>query len=154
MLRHTTTRISVPIINPNHLRKNWVISSLENTTFHNSYHPLSQIENFMQELVDAHPEIARLVKFGRSAEGRDIQGLTISTGDDEREEVNGGKKKKKKKKGPRKQKEKLGFVIQGAQHAREVLWSCSSNLFIINCMTVDSDGYISLYKPRISNKHI
>ena len=77
----------------------------------------------MQELVDAHPEIARLVKFGRSAEGRDIQGLTISTGDDEREEVNGGKKKKKKKKGPRKQKEKLGFVIQGAQHAREVLWS-------------------------------
>jgi hypothetical protein len=45
-----------------------------------------------------------------------------SNGDNEREEVNGKKKKKKKKKkGPRKQKEKLGFVIQGAQHTREVL---------------------------------
>ena len=80
----------------------------------------------MQELADAHPDTAHLINFGRSAEGRDILGLTISTGDDESEDVNGGKKKKKKKKGTRKQKEKLGFVIQGAQHAREVLWSCSS----------------------------
>ena len=97
------------------------MSSLENTTFHDSYHPLSQIENFMQELVDAHPETARLINLGRSAEGRDILGLTISTGDDdENEECNGGKKRKKKL---RKQKEKLGFVIQGAQHAREVFWS-------------------------------
>jgi Zinc carboxypeptidase len=94
------------------------MSSVENTTFHDSYHPLSQIENFMQELVDGHPETARLINFGRSAEGRDILGLTISTGDDESEEVNGRKKKRK-----RKQKEKLGFVIQGAQHAREVFCS-------------------------------
>jgi Zinc carboxypeptidase len=119
MLPHITTQISVPIINPTHLIKNWVMSSLENTTFHDSYHPLSQIEIFMQELVDSHPETARLTNFGRSAEGRDILGLTISTGDDESEEVNGRKKKKKKR--PRKQKEKLGFVIQGAQHSREVL---------------------------------
>jgi hypothetical protein len=97
------------------------MSSLENTTFHDSYHPLSQIESFMQDLADAHPETASLIKFGRSAEGRDILGLTISTGDDESDEVDGAKKKKKnKKKGPKKHKEKLGFVIQGAQHAREV----------------------------------
>jgi hypothetical protein len=97
------------------------MSSLENTTFHDSYHPLSQIELFMRELVDAHPETARLINLGRSAEGRDILGLTISRGvDDDSEKDIGGKKRKKKKKGPRKQKEKLGFVIQGAQHAREV----------------------------------
>jgi hypothetical protein len=55
ILPHITTQISVPIINP-HLRKKWIMSSLENTTFHDSYHPLSQIELFMRELVDAHPK--------------------------------------------------------------------------------------------------
>ena len=121
MLPHITTQISVPTINPTGLRKNWVMSSLENTTFHDSYHPLPQTENFMQELVDAHPETARLINLGRSAEGRDILGLTISTGvDDDVEEGNGLGGKKRKKKGSRKQKEKLGFVILGAQHAREV----------------------------------
>ena len=117
MLPHITTQISVPTINPTHLRKNWVVSSLENTTFHDSYHPLPQIENFMQELVDAHPETARLINLGRSAEGRDILGLTISTGDDDKVDDCNGLGEKRKKKG---QKEKLGFVIQGAQHAREV----------------------------------
>jgi hypothetical protein len=96
------------------------MSSLENTTFHDSYHPLSQIEFFMKELVDAHPETARLINLGRSAEGRDVLGLTISTGNDDDSEEDIVGKKRKKKKGPRKQKEKLGFVIQGAQHAREV----------------------------------
>ena len=98
------------------------MSTLENTTFHDSYHPLSQIESFMLELVDTHPETARLINLGRSAEGRDVLGLTISTGyDDESEEDNAEtRSRRKKKKGPRKQREKLGFVIQGAQHAREV----------------------------------
>ena len=138
------------------------MSSLENTTFHDSYHPLSQVENFMQELVDAHPEIARLINLGRSAERRDVLGLTLSTGDeDESEECIGGqkktkkkKKKKKKKKGTKKQKEKLGFVIQGAQHAREVFDPCSSDPCIINCMTVDCDGYISLHQSRASGRRI
>ena len=54
------------------------MSSLENTAFHDSYHPLSQIESFMHELVDMHPETARLTNLGRSAEGRNVLGLTIS----------------------------------------------------------------------------
>ena len=49
----------------------------------------------MQELVDAHRETSRLINFGSSAEGRDILGLTISTGDDKSEEFNGGKKEEK-----------------------------------------------------------
>ena len=118
-LPHITTQISAPVISTNHLKTDWNLSSLENTTFHDSYHPLSQIENFMRDLADTHPQIAHLNILGRTAEGRDIFGLTISTGlyDDEHKET-----KKKKKKRLRKQREKLSFVIQGAQHAREVLW--------------------------------
>ena len=54
------------------------MSSLENTTFHDSYYTLSQFESFMHDLVDMHPETARLTNFVRSAEGRDDLELTIS----------------------------------------------------------------------------
>ena len=88
----------------------------------------------MRQLADRHPETMRLINLGRSAEGRDVLGLTISEAEEEeREEGNGTKKKKKKKKKKtmRKQGEKLGFVIQGAQHAREVLFDpCSYHFFV------------------------
>ena len=94
----------------------WDLSSLENTTFHDSYHPLSQIEQFLQQLAHMHAETARLINIGRSAEGRNIFGLTISTGNGESEQGTVEKKKVRRTKG-----EKFGLVIQGAQHAREVL---------------------------------
>ena len=87
---------------------------MENTTFHESYHPLSQIEDFMREIADAYPQTASLINIGRSAEGRDIFALTISA----EEIVEDYGERKKKKLG--RQREKFGFVIQGAQHAREV----------------------------------
>ena len=115
----------------------------------------------MHKLVDMYPKTVHLVNFGRSAEGRDIFGLTISAAeDDESSEENGKKKKKKKKKQRRlrKQKDKLGFVIQGAQHAREVLTLIPDPKICLianlDCITVDSNGHISLYKPRSSGKHI
>ena len=80
---------------PSPERKHWVMSSLENMTFQDSYHPLSQIELFMRELVDAHPETACLINLGRRAEGRDILGLIILRGvDDDSEEDIGGKKRR------------------------------------------------------------
>jgi Zinc carboxypeptidase len=68
-----------------------------------------------------YPKTVRLVNFGRSAEGRDIFGMTISSAEDDKSKEENREKKKKKKRRLRKQKDKLGFVIQGAQHAREVL---------------------------------
>ena len=40
-LPHVTTQILAPFITPTHLTKKWDTLSLENTTFHESYHPLS-----------------------------------------------------------------------------------------------------------------
>ena len=126
------------------------MSSLENMTFHDSYHPLSQIELFMQELVDGHPETARLINLGWSAEGRDILGLTISSGvDDDREEDIGGKKR-------RAEDEKRVWLRDPRRPTckRGIFDPCPSNLLITNCITMDSDGYVSLYKSPASSKRI
>ena len=70
-LSHVTTQILAPFISPTHPRKKCDLSSLENTTFHKFYHPLSRIEDFMREIANAYPQTASL-SIGRSAEGRDI----------------------------------------------------------------------------------
>ncbi|KAF8799186.1 peptidase M14 [Phlegmacium glaucopus] len=134
-LPHITTQISVPITTPIPLTTNWDLHSLENTTFHDSYHPLSQIESFMQELADAHPNTARLISIGRSAQGRDIFGLTISARD--KSEKDHGKKNKRKKRITRKHREKLGFVIQGAQHAREWI-AMTTSLYLTHALVANT----------------
>lgn len=80
----------------------WNLSGIgpKNNTFHDSYHPLHEIDMFISELVDSFPELVTVIKLGHSAEGREMLGVKLSR--------NIGKK-------PR-----LGFVIHGAQHAREV----------------------------------
>ena len=101
----------------------WNISSLENTTFHVDYHPLAEVQSFIKQLAATYPNITRLVTLGLSAEGREIHGLTISTGSyngGEEDEGSGRKKKSPKKTPIAHDGEKLGFVIVGAQHAREV----------------------------------
>jgi hypothetical protein len=131
----------------------WNLSSLS-TPFHETYHPLDDIYSFFDQLVAQFPGLTRRVDMGRTAEGRKIVGISLSTGtygdvpggaktgkgrnremevdrddddDDDEEEVQQLKKKKKKKKKnkkshrpPLRDSEKLGFVIIGAQHAREV----------------------------------
>lgn len=99
------------------------------------------MQSFIKQLVDTHPDITRLVNLGESAEGRELHGLTISTGpyhsikgDQERK---GQKKKKSKSKVPKKSPQphdgqKLGFIIIGAQHAREVRLDSVMLLFVIN----------------------
>jgi hypothetical protein len=101
---------------------------LQNSTFHNTYHPLNEVQSFLKQLTVAFPNITRLASFGLTAEGRQMMGLTISSGvydnrkrrhsyDEVADEL---KKKKKKTRPPLRESEKLGIVILGAQHAREV----------------------------------
>ena len=79
--------------------------------FHESHHPLSQIEDLMGEISNAYPQTASLISIGRNAKVERSGHFCVDYGE---------RKKKKKKKRLGRQSEKLGFVIQGAKHAREV----------------------------------
>ena len=78
----------------------WNLSSIE-SSFHDGYHPLSEIYSFSQQLAEEYADLVELVKLGRSGEGRDILALNIA-------------------KPGRKKHRKMRMVVQGAQHAREV----------------------------------
>ena len=79
----------------------WNLSSLSNTTFHDAYHRLEDIHTFTRELLDLYPDNVKLVPIGHTAENREIYAIEIFK--DERART-----------------KKPGFVITGAQHAREV----------------------------------
>ena len=113
---HTTT----PVLTPPRGRQGlvnstWDVRSLENTTYHDVYHPLFEIDDFLQLLSKLHPNTTRLTNLGHTGQGREMIALTISTTEPQDETQRMTAKKKKKGK-----KNKLGFVIVGAQHAREV----------------------------------
>lgn len=97
------------------------MQSLQNSTFHDNYQPLNEVQSFLTELSVAFPNITRLAHFGQTAEGRQMMGLTISSGTyEEMTGILNMKRKKKKTRPPLRSHEKLGIVIVGAQHAREV----------------------------------
>ena len=93
--------------------REWDISSLMQTPFHSEYRPLHEIESFIRGLQSTRPDLVNLQELGHSALGREMYGLTISRGRD--------RKPRKKENSQRlRNHAKLGFVILGAQHAREV----------------------------------
>jgi len=84
--------------------------SFTTSTFHSSYHPFSEIQDFMSELAKEHPDLIELVNIGRSAEQREMTALKISNAKRfVSNEKNGGFLRPKG-----------AVVITGAQHAREV----------------------------------
>jgi len=95
---------------------------VQNSTFHDVYHPLEEVQTFLTQLAATFPESARLSKFGHSAEGRSVIALTISSGGyvDKKKGDGSKQRKRKKTRPPLQEGEKLGIVIVGAQHAREV----------------------------------
>lgn len=90
----------------------WNLESLQNTTYHNEYHPLHEIDHFMHDLASLHPDRIHIDDLGHSAEGREMYAMRLY-----RPETELMKKKRKESTG---QADKPGFVIIGAQHAREV----------------------------------
>jgi hypothetical protein len=97
----------------------WNLSSLENSTFHSTYHPLYEIDEFVLGLAELHPSTVKVVELGHSGEGREMLGMVISSGPVQNK-TTGQDQRKERKKGTIDPEKKLGFVIIGAQHAREV----------------------------------
>jgi hypothetical protein len=118
---HTTT----PILTPprrqqGFVNSTWDLGTLESTTYHDAYHPLFEIDDFLRRLSELHPNTTHLTNLGHSGQGREMLALTISTTELQGETQRMTTKKKKKGKKNRNRNRKLGFVIVGAQHAREV----------------------------------
>ncbi|SCV69793.1 BQ2448_1187 [Microbotryum intermedium] len=111
---------------------------LDASTIHNSYHPIEAIENILRSFEHDFPGFAKVVVIGASSEGRTIWGLKVtnfayqpgssasssatSTSEEMttmEEVLNKRKRKNKKKKEEERPAGKHGFVVVGAQHARE-----------------------------------
>jgi hypothetical protein len=65
------------------------VSSLENSTFHGSYHTLEEIELFVVALASTYPKLVEVVWLGESWENRDVFAIRIGK--------RGGRRKKGKK---------------------------------------------------------
>ncbi|KAF5354182.1 hypothetical protein D9756_006896 [Leucocoprinus leucothites] len=109
----------------------WDLASFTNSTFHQNYHPLYEIDGFIQELARLHPDLVRLHNIGHSAEGREMIAMTFSapsTNSTLRGLPGPGK---------------LGFVIVGAQHAREWVATATS-MYIAHALVANSSEPRSL----------
>ncbi|KAL1943969.1 hypothetical protein VTO73DRAFT_3787 [Trametes versicolor] len=100
----------------------WDLGSLSNSTYHSVYHPLYEIEGFVETVARTHPHLVQLVNLGHSAEGREMTAMRIFRGDDALRKTS--------------RKEKVGFVLTGAQHAREWI-ATSTALYLTHALLAD-----------------
>jgi len=82
-------------------------TSFSTSPFHSSYHPLSEIRDFISDLARDHSDLIEVLSIGRTAEQRDMTVLKISN-------------TPKSEPGGASLGHKGAVVIVGAQHAREV----------------------------------
>lgn len=140
---HTTT----PVLTPPRRRQGlvnstWDFGTLENTTYHDVYHPLFEIDEFLRQLSKLHPNTTRLTNLGHTGQGREMMALTISNTEHNETQTMTTKKRKKGKKN-RNGDGKLGFVIVGAQHAREWIATATS-LYLAHALLSDPSSPNSL----------
>jgi murein tripeptide amidase MpaA len=100
----------------------WDLHSLTNSTFHASYHPMHEVDRFMFDLADLHPNQTTVVQLGHSANGREMRALKISKG---------GRSKRP------------AIVITGAQHAREWIASATA-LYLAHALVANTTELYSL----------
>ncbi|KAI0693939.1 hypothetical protein C8T65DRAFT_585358 [Cerioporus squamosus] len=110
----------------------WNLSSLSNSTYHAVYHPLYEIEDFMGEMARAHPNLVQLVNIGHTGEGREMIAMRLSQ---EAPVQNDGARPSSVK--------KAGFVITGAQHAREWI-AVSTALYLAHALVADASEEFAL----------
>ncbi|KAH0578775.1 hypothetical protein H2248_002972 [Termitomyces sp. 'cryptogamus'] len=133
--------ISLPAIKPPRSHTKWDLSSLQNTTFHADYHPLSEINEFIQEIARLRPNLVKLKNVGLSGMGREMLSLVISNGEataarEQSEPVHSDSKEVPSE-------QKLSFVIIGAQHAREWI-ATSASLYLAHALVSDLSEPYSL----------
>ncbi|KII85696.1 hypothetical protein PLICRDRAFT_701174 [Plicaturopsis crispa FD-325 SS-3] len=115
---------ALPLRDPQILSGDWNLSSFTNSTYHTVYHPLYEVDNFMHEIAKLHPASAQVVSLGHSGLQREMYGLTISQ--------------------PAKDTvQKFGFVIMGAQHAREWVATATS-LYLAHALVANASETHSL----------
>ena len=132
---HAPSPPSAATDNAVEIRGHWDVVSPSNATFHGQYHPLEEIESFVGDLAAAYPRQVSVVRLGHSGEGREMFALEISSdalgggghgSHDSNSQVVLGKKGKPAGADPR-----CGFLITGAQHAREVSGFCAQTFSFI-----------------------
>ncbi|KAF8504547.1 hypothetical protein F5888DRAFT_1799245 [Russula emetica] len=140
----------------------WDVASPSNATFHTRYHSLDEIQSFMRDLAAAYPKQVTIVPLGHSGEGREMFALEISAlsesagasgaqasagygSHDQNPQVVIDGKRKERGTNPR-----CGFLITGAQHAREWVASAAA-LYIAHALLADSSEKFSL--ARLLERH-
>ncbi|KAL5532375.1 hypothetical protein ACEPAF_5945 [Sanghuangporus sanghuang] len=58
----------------------WNLSSLTNTIYHDTYHPLFEIDEYMEHLAALYPTNVSVSELGHSSEGREMYAMRISGG--------------------------------------------------------------------------
>ncbi|KAI0001121.1 hypothetical protein BJV77DRAFT_1057913 [Russula vinacea] len=114
----------------------WDVASPSNATFHARYHPLDEIQSFVRDLAAAYPQQVAVVPLGHSGQGRKCSRLRSLPRAppvvlDGKGKVGGGAS-------PR-----CGFLVTGAQHAREWVASASA-LYIAHALLADASEKFSL----------
>jgi len=107
-------------------------TSFSNSTFHSSYHPLPEIQDFIFALADEHPDLMEVISIGRTAEQREMAALKISN----KTPPPGGKNSASAR-------QKGAVVIMGAQHAREWI-AVSTALYLAHGLVADPTEHYSL----------
>ncbi|KAI0055428.1 peptidase M14 [Artomyces pyxidatus] len=118
---------------------NQSVGSLTNSTFHASYHSLSDIYDFIRDLAAEHPHQISVVPLGHTGEGRELFALEISSSSFAKYRSHDQNLQAPLVAAT----EPLGFLISGAQHAREWVASAAA-LYLAHALVANASEPYSL----------